>query len=126
VASAVTTDGSSQTDYMIGQKYISLLGDLTSQAATTTMFLPWEAGACAGLIENLADVFGSRAPRGKLAGAPLTGPGPLPQIPYDDSDAESTQDDDGAAAVVGGGDVDSDSDPDADVDDKIGGFTDLD
>jgi len=116
VASAVTHDGATQTDYMIGQKYIALLGSLTSKANKTTLFMPWEAGSCQGIVSDLSSVFGASAPRTKVEGQ-----GPLPPKPrVPDSDTDEDDDND----VVS---TDDDSDPDADADDeKIGGFADLD
>ena len=63
VAEAITSDGASQTEYMISQRFMDLFRSMTQTVSGKTIYLPYMANGLYGLIAKLPAVYGMGASR---------------------------------------------------------------
>lgn len=66
IAEAIQADGVSQTEYMIGQRYMDMFRALVLQTQSTSrkvVYLPYEVTGMRGIIAQLPSVFGTAADR---------------------------------------------------------------
>lgn len=58
IASAFEVDGASQTEYLIGQRYIGLFQSMANSAESKILYLPYETNGLSGMIASLRDIYG--------------------------------------------------------------------
>lgn len=72
IAEAIRADSCSQTEYMVGQRYMELLRGISRSSAAKVIYLPYEVSGMSGIISSLPSVFG-RAKDRVGAAAPSSG-----------------------------------------------------
>ena len=58
VAEALSSSGSSQTEYMLSQRYVDVFRSMSARAGQQLIYLPYEIGMMSGIIKKLPGVFG--------------------------------------------------------------------
>mmetsp|Transcript_6826 Transcript_6826/g.16206 ORF Transcript_6826/g.16206 Transcript_6826/m.16206 type:complete len:362 (-) Transcript_6826:35-1120(-) len=72
IGGAVAADGTSQTDYMLAQRYMELFRHATALVDSKVVYLPYDVSGLTGMIRDLPSIYGRKAP--KLAAmAPASG-----------------------------------------------------
>jgi regulator of protease activity HflC (stomatin/prohibitin superfamily) len=63
VSSAISADGASQSEYMIAERYMKLMGKMSRSTDSKTIYLPYEVAGISGLVKGLPSVYGVTATR---------------------------------------------------------------
>jgi len=69
ISEAIQADGCSQTEYMIGQRYMDMFRTMVTQASKKVIYLPYEVSGMRGIIASLPSVFGVASDRRERAPA---------------------------------------------------------
>lgn len=77
VAEALNSSNSTQTEYMLAQRYIDVFRTMSGQAKEQVMYLPYEISLMSGIVNKLPSVFGPSVVAPKVTKA-LSKPALLP------------------------------------------------